>query len=129
MWQTVTKTLILLTKMELSWFLPGASLGPQAKDHTISFLPRASLGPQVKNHTTWFLPRASLSPQVSCVSTKSFVRPTGKIVLLTKMELSRRHSRHKDGVPRHQCHKDRVPRHQCHKDGVPRHQCHKDNGT
>jgi hypothetical protein len=79
------KDVILLTKMELSWFLPGASLGPQVKDHTIWFLSGASLGPQVKDHTTWFLPEASLGPQVKS---------------------SRRHSCHKDGVPRHQCHKD-----------------------
>ena len=74
--------------MELSWFLPGALLGLQVEDHTTWFLPGASLEPQVKDHTTWFLPGASLGPQVSCVSTRSFVKPTGKIVLLTKMELS-----------------------------------------
>ena len=58
------------------------------QDHITWFLSGALLGLQVKDHITWFLPRASLGPQVSCVSNKSFVEPTGKIVILTKMELS-----------------------------------------
>ena len=47
------KDVILLTKMELSWFLPRASLGPQVKDHTTWFLPKVSLGPQVKSSRRW----------------------------------------------------------------------------
>ena len=58
--------------------LLGASLGPQVKDHTTWLLPGASLSSQIKDQTTLFLPGVSLDPQVSCVTTRSFVRPTGR---------------------------------------------------
>ena len=59
--------------------LPGASLGPQVKDFITWLLLGASLGPQIKDQTTLFLPGASLGPQASCVTTRSFVRPTGRL--------------------------------------------------
>ena len=67
------------TQGHMTRLLLGGSLGPQVKDHTTRLLPGASLGPQIKDQTTLFLLGASLGPQVSCVTTKSFVRPTGRL--------------------------------------------------
>ena len=52
------------TQGNVTRLLPGASLGPQVKDHTTWFLLGVFLGPQVKNLTTWFLLGVSLGPQV-----------------------------------------------------------------